>query len=286
VPPKLFLHIGTHKTATTSIQFWFDRNRDEILRHGLLYPRTGIIQYAQHRLAFALKRRRDKHRGDVPDLDAEIAELREAVRRSGAGAVLISSEEFFSAPRKRIAALRARLDFCEPQVLAVVRRQDDFLLSSYDQKAKTPGNGFTRPLSHFIASPREIGTGISYWTHLRDWIDVFGADAVSLRRYEDAPPLDAIFTWLGLPESLLPRDAPVMNRSRPAIATEAVRLAKRLRLPVQVQQNVLRMATKAARGRPGYRLNAADRARIMAEFEAENDAMFAAFGMENTYRPS
>lgn len=283
--PKLFLHIGTHKTATTSIQFWFDRNRDEVLRHGLLYPRSGIMQYAQHRLAFALKRRRDKHRGDVPDLNAEIAELREAVDRSGARAVLVSSEEFFSSPRKRIVALRERLDFCAPQVLAVVRRQDDFLLSSYDQKAKTPGNGFTRPLSDFVSAPRQIGTGISYWTHLRDWIDVFGPEAVSLRRYEDAPPLDTIFGWLGLPETLLPSDAPALNRSRPRIATEAVRLAKRLHLPVRVQHAVLRALTRAARGRPGYRLEAADRARILAEFEAENDAMFAAFGMENTYRP-
>jgi hypothetical protein len=283
--PTLYIHIGAHKTATTSVQFWLTRNRDALLRHGLLYPDTNAFHFAQHRLAFALRQRRDKHRGDVPDLDAEVAQLRAAVLASNAPAALVSSEDFFASRRKNVLAFRKTLDFCKPVILATVRRQDDFLISSYDQNAKTPGNGFTKPLRYFVENPRKVNADISFWKHLQTWSEVFGQDAVRLKRYEDAPPLAAMFSWLDLPESLLPDSQPALNKSRPALASEAVRHAKKLGLSFKAQHYVLRLVSRIASKGKGYQLCPADRRRILAEFAEENDAMFAAFGMENTYRP-
>jgi len=38
---RLILHIGTHKTATTTIQNSFHANRKLLAQHGLIYPDLG-----------------------------------------------------------------------------------------------------------------------------------------------------------------------------------------------------------------------------------------------------
>ena len=37
---KAFLHIGTPKTGTTTLQQFLDTNREQLLKHGILYPET------------------------------------------------------------------------------------------------------------------------------------------------------------------------------------------------------------------------------------------------------
>ncbi len=44
---KLYLHAGTHKTGTTSVQLWLDQNRDILAEHDILYPKLKSIVY-QH----------------------------------------------------------------------------------------------------------------------------------------------------------------------------------------------------------------------------------------------
>lgn len=41
--PKLFIHIGTHKTGTTSIQSFLSDNRDLIQKNGILTPKMSIF---------------------------------------------------------------------------------------------------------------------------------------------------------------------------------------------------------------------------------------------------
>ena len=36
--PKLFLHIGLHKTGTSSIQESLIQNKDNLVKEGILYP--------------------------------------------------------------------------------------------------------------------------------------------------------------------------------------------------------------------------------------------------------
>jgi hypothetical protein len=35
---KIFVHIGVHKTGSTSIQQMLGRNREILIKHGFLYP--------------------------------------------------------------------------------------------------------------------------------------------------------------------------------------------------------------------------------------------------------
>jgi hypothetical protein len=41
--PKLLLHVGPHKTGSTAIQQFCERNRDRLAQAGFWYPRVGIV---------------------------------------------------------------------------------------------------------------------------------------------------------------------------------------------------------------------------------------------------
>jgi len=90
---QIFIHIGTHKTGTTSIQFFLHENRGRLKAAGILVPRsgTGVIDSpAGHQnLAYELC--------DSPDFDRSLgrtANLLEELRQSQEPVAVISSENF------------------------------------------------------------------------------------------------------------------------------------------------------------------------------------------------
>ena len=59
--PRILLHIGTHKTGTTSLQAFFFLNRDQLKKSSsILYPETGSprvqheAKYGHHLLAWSI----------------------------------------------------------------------------------------------------------------------------------------------------------------------------------------------------------------------------------------
>lgn len=280
----LYIHIGAHKTATTTIQRAFWENRAMLAGQGVLYPETNHYHYAQHRLGFALGGRRDPARGDVPDLATEMRDLGAAMAASRCRRVFVSSETMFSVPEKRIEAMKQELGNARVVILAFVRRQDDYLLSLYNQNVKQSGNGFSKPLRHFVNDPRSINREISYLPALRRWRKAFGRASVRLFRYEDADPLDTVLDVLSVPPGLIERPEPA-NPSVHWGVIELVRWVKLLGLPPAWQEFAREQSAARlflGRGRPP--LSQAQRRRILAQFDTENDRMFRSFGMENTYR--
>jgi hypothetical protein len=53
---KLFLHVGFHKTGTTSLQDALNRNRKELQSQGIVYPKTRKFR-AQHEFAWSVGQR-------------------------------------------------------------------------------------------------------------------------------------------------------------------------------------------------------------------------------------
>lgn len=136
---RLILHVGTHKTATTTLQETFHRNRALLRKHGVIYPELG---------------RRAGHHGlvtpwfempEVYDLGSPAkAVWQEIVQRHAKddATVLLSSEEFSRGNRSRrvdFAELREMVsDFDEVQVLCVLREQAAFLQSIFLEISKLP----------------------------------------------------------------------------------------------------------------------------------------------------
>ena len=128
---KCLMHIGTHKTGTTSIQAMLAGHRPDLARHGWLYPTAGIPGglFGHHNAAWELihdHRFRPQH-GTVADLLDEIdkSELD----------VILSSEYFECAVHDHatfgifIEVLRGRA--LEVTIVVYLRNQVDYARSLY-----------------------------------------------------------------------------------------------------------------------------------------------------------
>lgn len=129
--------------------------------------------------------------GHVPPFDscrtALRADLAAWLRLRGAqrADVLLSSEHWFvGVAPTALAELFADLGF-RVVVVAYLRRQDDFLLSLYNQWVKTGRitTTFAEFLDSQVADPHSYAY---YYRHLDSFSQVFGKDAVIVRLFEEA----------------------------------------------------------------------------------------------------
>ena len=138
---KVVLHIGTHKTATTTLQDMFWENAPLLAEHALIYPRLGRVT-GHHGLVYDWAR--------LPPIyqleEGSIGAL-EGITKQYADqdvTVFLSSEEFSRGdPNAAVdfAAIRESLaGFDEIEVICVLRQQWQFLQSIYLElsKVKSP----------------------------------------------------------------------------------------------------------------------------------------------------
>ena len=146
---ELVLHIGTHKTATTTIQATLHDNRRRLAAEGLVYPRIGRDK-GHHLLATPWIDLPPRYHDGTP---AEAHWRRLAARHAaGAARVLISSEGFSRRRPKRVdfAELAAfAAPFGRRRVICYVRNQAEYVQSVYVQVLKrgrfVDFDGFIRP---------------------------------------------------------------------------------------------------------------------------------------------
>lgn len=159
---KCILHVGSPKTATSSVQSVLMRNRGRFLKDGILVPHSGQTASGSHRyLAYDLAGLPVPRYAVAADrnLGAEVA-------RSEAETVLISSEFLWSilarheAAQRLLARLRA-LDL-DVTVLLYVRNQPQYFNSIYQHDANFRR---LRALPTFLRGARrnEARYGYSRW---------------------------------------------------------------------------------------------------------------------------
>ncbi|MEY8842034.1 hypothetical protein AB9K41_23645 [Cribrihabitans sp. XS_ASV171] len=132
---KVVLHIGGHKTATTTIQDMFHVNADLLADHGVIYPRFER-QTGHHGLVINWKKMPKIYR--LPDGDTGTLKALVEAHAKGDKTLFLSSEEF---SRDRclvdIARIREILEpFDEIEVICVLRPQWQFLQSAYVEVAR------------------------------------------------------------------------------------------------------------------------------------------------------
>lgn len=136
---KLFLHIGTEKTGTTTIQRFCSINRKRFLKNGLLYP-SSAGKDCQSLLTAAFLPE-EKRIDFCPRINPERVRhaFKQECKTTKAQAIVVSSEHLSSRFRsEQVAEFRAFIDECnvEPEVIVYLREQDDFLVSSYSTAVK------------------------------------------------------------------------------------------------------------------------------------------------------
>lgn len=175
------LHIGTPKTGSTALQRFLCEARHALENAGFLYPASIERGHGHHDLSLALcasypEWAAPQLRTFEESLSAVIAE-----HRSKELKLLLSSENFYWLNRPEdVAWLLQRLGHSTERVAIIVylRRQDEVLVSWYNQLVKA--QGYARDFSSFIDEQGELW---NYAIQLQQWSAVFGSERIAVRRY-------------------------------------------------------------------------------------------------------
>ena len=132
-----YIHIGPHKTGTSSIQWFLKQNRAELLKYGYFVPESGANYGAHHALARKLcgQELRDHEQSAGTNFARALDET------PSAEAVIISSEALGGLLRireyGRAFFTRIRELNLEPKLVLFARNQPQRINSSYSSAVKT-----------------------------------------------------------------------------------------------------------------------------------------------------
>lgn len=191
------MHVGTGKTGTSSVQAFLRVNRERLAELGVLYPRTP--GRARHqRLGLFLKPDAElvqspewhdelARPGSPPGLDP--AGFRRSFRRrflreveqSGLSRVLLSDEIIFGSPDPVLRRLRRFTDRIAGhlRVVAYLRRQDDHMVSRYQQGVKI---GWVLRLREW--ADEDMSALYDYHARLCRHRELLAPDDLVVRRFE------------------------------------------------------------------------------------------------------
>lgn len=146
-PVDVVLHIGTGKTGTSTLQAFLNANRDRLAERGVLYPRSpGLARHARLVLFASPDEELTTYPHWARQKQSDPATFRRVFRRrllreieeSGLSRVLLSDEELYKgSPRtlRRLGTFMRRVAR-ELHVVCYLRRQDDHMVSRYQQGVK------------------------------------------------------------------------------------------------------------------------------------------------------
>lgn len=199
--PHLILHIGTHKTATSTLQALMAGHRSQLRAEGVLYPSTDrppLRSRRKHAFLGSLL-----HHGG-PAFGAMLADLRAEVFASGCDRVLMSGEGL-SGPTLRPdpAALAALAEEFDLTTVCFLRRQDTFAESLWNQRCKT-GNEQV-DIKTFVNGAR-MARHMDYVSQLAPWAEVGRVVALGFEAARREGVAETFATAAGISLPAAPRD--------------------------------------------------------------------------------
>lgn len=170
----LYLHIGFGKTGTTALQHFFGDNRNDLKNFGILYPKEGCIASAHH--LFSPFKPHFLDRWEFKN----VVDWAPNFTRGSHKRILISSELITQTDPKNVD------EFCKVlkkyyyvKVIAYIRRQDEMLMSGYNQGIKA---GYIRTNYENYINNRINSLDYEEW--LIPWEKNLGKDNIFLRVFE------------------------------------------------------------------------------------------------------
>ena len=184
----LYLHIGSHKTGTTSIQKYLAANVALLADRGVHYPvgsnglKIGIVG--------GIDLTGDEDEG--PKAGKKRAQsVVDNILSSDAPVVIGSTESFsylFEAPQIQIYHDLLDRHFSTIKIISYLRRQDQFAISHHQEGANPQVKPAAKLYGHSptaLPQPNDIQRKyLDYDTRIGHWANVFGNDAMVVRAYD------------------------------------------------------------------------------------------------------
>jgi hypothetical protein len=210
MPKTAVLHIGTHKTGTTTLQIFFLQNRDAFARGGVYLADTGrsnIAVTGNHEIGWELL---------TGGQSNTLAALTSELSRNDLPTALLTSEDLcllFARPAT-LSMLRDAVANAgyQSKVVVYFRPQAGYAESIYVERIK---HDYVRTMGSFIE--QSLATGMyrpddspiqiefEYRRLLEPWIDAFGRENVIVRAYQPGVANDAIFRdFIGILSDVTP----------------------------------------------------------------------------------
>ncbi|EYD70567.1 hypothetical protein [Limimaricola hongkongensis] len=282
----LYIHIGAHRTATTSVQKFLQANFVNLQRLGYFHP----FNAGRH---VALMNRIFSGEAQVADVAADIT-ARADGKAHDLHSVILSDEDICMRPDLSVLAqFRAHFDV---KIVFALRRQDLWLESWYLQNVKWQWNPSLAHLTFAeFLERREDFAWIHYDAYLRHVEELFGRDNVLVYAFDKAQmpdgPVAAFCDRIGLTARDTLAPAPHTNTSMSPAMSEFMRVLPLDEVP-PVQRKFFERAcaqvdeTRTQKhGRQSNLLMDADtRARVLDLYAAGNAAVAARhFGRETLF---
>lgn len=165
--PTVYLHIGTPKSGTTSVQEALKQNRDALAAEGVLYPGRPIdqIRGAQEIL---------REQSPTPRWDA----IADEVRRFGGHAAVVSMESLCTARRKQARRAVRAFRGLDVEVIVTARDLARTLPAQWQESTQFRHTWTYREYLDGVSAsrPRRTASGRSFWRQhdLRRIIKVWG----------------------------------------------------------------------------------------------------------------
>lgn len=290
---KLVLHIGLHRTGSTSVQKALLGSRAKLLQLGVLYPRTGLVTQAHHDFGYKILGWRSPW-GGLASFDDLKSTLAAEIAASRCHSVVMSSELFTDIVNAAAAEVRDRLRrflamFAEVRILCVVRHQLPLLESAYRFEVLWKHTAEQRNFSDYIlqriAEPHfAYPTIASHFSSVRPDAQVeFLSFAAASRAHE---VVSNFFSRAGIAAAY--RREVWINQSQSRLGTLAVLLYNKGRAPTTLARPAFVNWTKRTFPSHHESLYDADLARHVADtFWESNDSLadISTFRLNDEPRP-
>jgi hypothetical protein len=183
---NIIIHIGWHKTGTTSIQAFLKKNCQKLIQENkIYYPTEGLFNNAHHHLAWALSGVDASPWGKLNPINENtlIQQAIESGQKLGCQNLIFSSEKFCTFSEKQIVKLNEILNYANNKIIIVayIRRQDLLIESSYNMEVKWWGSRMTDGFQQYVKSKTPF---IKYDLALDAWATVFGLQNIKVKVYD------------------------------------------------------------------------------------------------------
>jgi hypothetical protein len=226
---RIVIHAGFFKTGTTALQSSLADNREKLLENGVLYPALSSADSSrstgQHRAAWALKGRHwgwEDGGGSVTPI--EVWDKLAGKLNDFEGTSLFSSEFLAELTRDDVERMSKDLKADRIEVVFTLRPLVKMLPSQYIQSLKYGMRlNYEGWLQRIFNGGEDKVQWRTFWTRhdhpdvVKRWVDVFGAENVTLLVVDETQPnliYETFSELLSLPNDLLkPVEEKGLNRS-------------------------------------------------------------------------